>query len=632
MVANYWFNIDWSNNGTWTNTGEDVTARVLAEAQITYGRDQARALSPVANGSAGFELDNRTRDYSPENTSSPLNGLILPARPVRIQVATQLLNSNPDFELTDSPWDPFGSSTFTRSTNFARVGSYAGRLVTDAGSDPRVESELCPVTVGVTYQYSGYMYSPIAVPTQVTVGINWFDAAFNYISTSQVAGTLSAGTWLNVTGSGAAPVSSAYGQIKYGFQGTPGAGIILYGDLIQMTTNPVTIFRGHLDEYTLLPARNERKVTISCLDPLAQLTESKATTDLYPSIRTGDAIHKILDSISWSGVLRDIDTGATTLRWWSVNAVDAWSAIQDILAAEGSPALITSDSSGSIVFRDRHHRLIRTASTTSQVTLRDTGSEPKFSEPLMYDQGWRDVVNDVLFEVDERGPAPDRSVIWESDLVYNVGASATLSFTISTEDPFYDAAVLTSTVISGSATVSINVTQGQSTTISIVAGGGGAQVTNIQLDGYVVGVQRTLQVSASDATSISLYGSKSGPDGAGAASYADAEAIAALAVLYRKTRLPIVQLDVRGSNATRLTQCITRNLSDRITIVDAETGLNRAFFIEQINHQVIDAGALHTTTFGCEAVPTTSGLDDPSTVFIFNHANNGKFGTGKFGT
>lgn len=492
MAATYTFSIDWSNNGVWTNTGEDVTTRVLAASgvTITYGRDQARALSPTANGSCGFELDNTSRDYSPENGSSPITGLVLPARPIRIQAF------------------------------------------------------LSPTTY--------------------------------------------------------------------------------------------TLFRGHLDEFNVLPAKGDRKVQLSGLDPLAKISEAKATTDLYPSIRTGSAIAAILDAIGWSGSARDLDTGATTLRWWSVSGENAWDAIQNILAAEGSPALITADGSGNVVFRDRHHRLVRSASTSSQATFRDTGSEPKFSAPLVYDQGWRDVVNDITFDVDERGPASELTVVWSSDLTYNVAASATLSFIISTNDPFYEMVSPEGptdyTVVSGSASVNISSTQGQTTTVSITAGGSGAVVNSLQLRAYVVGVQRTLQVSATDATSITTYGSKSGPENAGAAAYEDAQAVASLAVLYRKNRLPIVQLDMKGSNNTRLTQCLTRNLSDRITVVDAETGLNRAFFVEQITHNILEAGLLHVTTFGCEAVPTTSGLDDASTVFIFDHANNGKFGTGKFGT
>ncbi|MEO5875526.1 MAG: hypothetical protein ABIS86_17050 [Streptosporangiaceae bacterium] len=632
MSGTYTFGIDWNNDGDFSDTGEDVTARVQEEVTIDYGRDQARALSPIATGSAAFELLNTSRDYSPENTSSPLNGQVLPARPARIQAALTLVNDNPDFETSAAGWTPFGSSVFTRSSAFARTGAYSGRLTSDAASDPRVESAFGAVTPGVQYAYAGWVYSPIALAPQASVGVNWFTAASAYISTDQTLASIVAGNWVFVTGTATAPPTAGFANIRFGMGGTPGAGVVVYGDGMRLTTAPVTLFRGYMDEFNILPAIGDRKVAVTLLDGLAKVKESKASTTLYPSIRTGAAIGAILDAVGWPPGLRDLDAGATTLRWWCVNGAEAWQAIQDIVSAEGSPALITCDGSGNVVFRDRHHRLVRAASTTSQATLRDIGTEPLFSPPLVYDQGWRDIINDVSFSVDERGPADELTEIWSSDLTYTVGASATLSFTISTTEPFYAAAVTSYTVLSGSAGVSIDDTQGQATTVNINAGPGGAAVTGISIGGHVVGTLRAYQVTASDAGSIATYGSRSGPDGTGAACLEDAQALANLAVLTRKVRLPIVTLNVIGAGGTRMGQCLNRNLSDRVTVVDAETGLNRPFYIEQIKHTIVQAGLLHTTTFGCEAVPTASGLDDPTTVFIFDHATNGKFGTGKFAT
>lgn len=486
--ASYDFRVDWSNNGVFTGTGEDVTTRTLQDVTITYGRDQARALSPIATGSCALELDNVNRDLSPENASSPIVGLVLPARPMRIQA------------------------------------------------------------------------------------------------------TLSAVTR--------------------------------------------TLYRGHMDDYVLQPGKDElRRVSITGLDALAKLAEAKATTDLYSSIRTGDAIEAVLDAIGWPGGDRDIDVGASTLRWWCVDGEGAFSAIEAILAAEGSPALLSVDGDNKIVFRDRHHRLTRAASTTSQATFRDTGSEPKFSAPLRYDQGWRDVVNDVRFTVEERAPEPDLVAVWTSDQSYAIPNGVTLDITMATTDPFMGlitpVAGTDFQVRANGVSVSLSRTQGRSATISITASGA-AVIDSLQVRGYPVTVARSQVASASDATSITAYGSKSGPDDAGGASFEDAQAIAELAVAYRSTRLPIITFDVVGSNDTRLAQCLDRDLSDRVTVVDAETGLNDGFFIEQITHNISQAGLRHVTTYGCEKVPAGAGLDDPSTIFIWDHATQGKFGTGRF--
>jgi hypothetical protein len=632
----YTISIDWSNNGTWTNVGEDVTTRTLQELSVTYGRNMERALNPVATGSANLELLNTSRDYSPENSGSPLVGNILPARPLRIQAAT-ILNSNPAFDENTTGWSASGSSTLVRSSTFARSGTTSGKLTSDAALDPRAEGTQAAVSPSTSYQYTGHLYSPIGLPTNVAVGVNWYTSAPAYISTSQTSVTITTGQWTNVTATATSPGTAAFGQIVWKFQGTPGAGAVLYGDDMYLTPAMTTMFMGHMDEYKVLPERGERSVQITAQDALAKLKEARVTTDLYEIIRTGDAVTAVLDAIGWSGSLRDIDSGATIMRWWVVDGDDAYTALTNIMAAEGSPSLITVDSSGSIVFRDRHHRFLLTASTTSQATFRDTGSEPLLSAPLEYDQGWSDIVNDVSFDVDERNPESALGVVWSSELSYFVPNGTTYTIVAASSDPFYGMITPVSgtdyQLRSGSVNVTISRTQGLSTIISIAATGDSV-IDGLQVRGYLVPVSRTVRATASDSTSITAYGRKAGPEDAGAASLEDAKAIAALAVAYRKDPLPIVTFDVVGATGleTRLTQNLARDLSDRITVVEAELGLNRAFFVENLTHRVREAGLVHVTSYGCEAVSTNSALDDPSTIFTFDHATRGKFGTGRFAT
>lgn len=77
--------IDWDADGF--DDGDDVTGRSLERTGLTasYGRDQYRELSPMAAGAGGLELDNASKDYSPDNLDSPLAGKVLPARPLRFQ-------------------------------------------------------------------------------------------------------------------------------------------------------------------------------------------------------------------------------------------------------------------------------------------------------------------------------------------------------------------------------------------------------------------------------------------------------------------------------------------------------------------------------------------------------------------
>lgn len=500
-MATYDFRIDWNNDGDFDDARETVTDRVLSRESVTisYGRDQQRSLSPIGPGQAAFALNNTSRDYSPENTNSPLAGNLLPARPVRIQ-ATHL------------------STTYT-------------------------------------------------------------------------------------------------------------------------------LFRGFLDGFDVLPAKPERSVRVTCLDLLNRFRETAISTDLYKGIRTGEAIGIILDEIGWPAADRDLDLGATVIDWWWEENADAGEALERIVNSEGIPALVAVDANGNFVFRDRHHRYTRTESTTSQATISDTGGEPLFSAPLVYDHGWRDIVNSVNLSVNDRAPAGALANVFETDRTYSLSDGQTLPIKVEASDPFMGAVEPVDgtdfTTRSGTVEITLSRTSGQSATIFVKATGGAAVISSMRLRAYPVAVVSTFQVAAEDAVSISRYGRRSYSQDAPWAGIHDARAIAEVLLGYRAERLPIITFRMVNGNDTRLTQMLSRDLSDRITVVDAETGLNDPFFIERIEHTVTEAGLFHETTFGCEKTPTQvdnvfrfdttgqgfddgrfgiTGLNDPLTMFRFDTA------------
>src|SRR5215204_6124872 len=78
--------VDWDRDGDYDDPEEDVTSRTRRAAGVTleYGRDQSTALAPTISGRGSVVLDNIDRYLSPRNPTSPLYGLIKPARPVRV--------------------------------------------------------------------------------------------------------------------------------------------------------------------------------------------------------------------------------------------------------------------------------------------------------------------------------------------------------------------------------------------------------------------------------------------------------------------------------------------------------------------------------------------------------------------
>jgi hypothetical protein len=393
-----------------------------------------------------------------------------------------------------------------------------------------------------------------------------------------------------------------------------------------------TVFAGHTDEQPLNPDTAAKRVTVTLVDPIADFRGVRIATQLYSGKRTGEVIDLILTAAGWTGG-RDLDAGATIIPWWWEDGTDALDALQKVVASEGSPALLTIGPAGEIVFRDRHHRQTRTASTVSQQTWRGTpgAAEPTMAPGFEVDEAWQSVVNDVTLSVDERQPQA-YGPVWTTDETITLAASASRTVVVATSDPFTGALAPTDdrdfTTLAGSiSSVSLSRTSGASTSITLTAGGSGATITGLQLLARSVPVVRTVQVSASDSSSITDYGSRGIPTGmepVWCGRY-DAQALADLYVLQRKQPLPTARVRfVCGiGNDARLTALLARNLSDRVTVVEPESATNGAFFVERIEH-VIYGEHNHEITFGLEAAPAA-----PVSPFILGTSTlNGSDGLG----
>ena len=85
VVASYKLQVDWANDGSWTGTGETIDMGRGRGITCSFGRDRASQLTGRAKaGKLTATLDNRSGDYNPVNSDSPIYGNILPGRPVRL--------------------------------------------------------------------------------------------------------------------------------------------------------------------------------------------------------------------------------------------------------------------------------------------------------------------------------------------------------------------------------------------------------------------------------------------------------------------------------------------------------------------------------------------------------------------
>lgn len=411
-----------------------------------------------------------------------------------------------------------------------------------------------------------------------------------------------------------------------------------------------TPFRGRTDDFTIKLSPDHRSVDVTCVDGLSLLRGTPVTTPLYRGLRTGEALHKILDAIGWPALDRDIDAGATVMPFWWLDNTDAFEAAMELMDSEGPYALITCNSSGQIVFRDRHHRSVRARSITSQATWYSRTMEPMISEPAEMDHGWTDVINVVSFEVPIRAFGPDLGVVWSAPSRITLAAGETLNVTVKASSPFTGAVVPvadTDYTAVGTVTVAMLRTSGESTTVTLTAPAAVAYVEGLQVRAYPLLETASLVVSGEDA-SVSRYGRKSSanlkpPKWAG---QYDAAAIVALVLAQRAERLPTLKLDMVAANDTRQTQQLARDLSDRVRVILYDASVDTDCWIEQISQSITQGGAEHRTTFGLEKAPEqitgafvlgTSllgtgvlgrrGFMDPDRIFTLGSATNGQLGT-----
>lgn len=432
----------------------------------------------------------------------------------------------------------------------------------------------------------------------------------------------------------------------------------LFGDLlpgrqlrIQATHNAVTynMFNGSLEGYDVDPSRQTKSVKFTAIDPIGELATINLSTSLYNAIRTGHALHVILDEVGWTAG-RDIDEGCSVLPWWWEEGTDALQAVKNILAAEGLSAIAHLGSTGEFIFRDRSARLIRTESVNVQATFTST-TEPAVDPAIGYDVGWRGITNFVTCKADEKSVDLNLSNVYEDKAIRQLAIGETVLINAVSGDPFVNAVIPVAgtdyILRSGAVSMALSRTSGQSTVISITATTA-AQVEGLAVRAFKLITLRTVTVQASDETSIGKYRQKSLNYDAKFVSINDARDIVDTILAQRKDRLPQVTITLVNKNDSRILQMLGRDISDRIHITVPEASVDADFFIERIEHEInVDR---HVTKFGCERILAGATgvftLDDsllgsanvgaagyvgPSELFILDSGTNGLIGVNLLG-
>jgi hypothetical protein len=397
-----------------------------------------------------------------------------------------------------------------------------------------------------------------------------------------------------------------------------------------------TLLQGVLDDFSI----DGDPISVfsgKALDAWGRPGGEKLSTPLYSGLRTGDAINLVLDAIGWTGG-RDIDPGATVMPWWWEEGTDATTAVNKIVHSEGPPA-IAYVRGGTFVFADRHHRILDARSQASQGTYTHTipaGAVPGDFKieagSFSYDHGAKRIINSATFSVGIRTASPIGEV-WTSEDPVTIAAGGTLTVVVQASDPFLNAVtpdVASGDIVVQSGTVSsvtLSRTSGQTAFLTIGCSAD-TVITRLALRAASVPVSRTVQVSASDASSKGNFGVQECPDAmqpVWAGQY-DAQVIATKIVGVYANYRPVITLTVVGLDATYLAGMLDARISDRITVRNDARGINADFMIEQLEHRITKLGIIHRLTITCQSPePVQAGI-----VFTFDTAGQG-FNQGAFG-
>lgn len=384
------------------------------------------------------------------------------------------------------------------------------------------------------------------------------------------------------------------------------------------------VWGGYADELVYNPSIGVQDVTVQSLGILSKFVNAeKQYTQLYSSKRVDECLGLICDAIGIPASLRVFDTANTTLDWWWMNGEDPWEAALSLIHTEGAGATLYEDTQGRLVFKKRRARITDTASATSQSTFYGhyIAATPLYSA-FTFDDG-KKLAGNFCGYVTKKRTAKTLAQVWNYGSSLVLAANETRLLTVTASDPFTAAATPVGagtdyTVSVGSlVSISLSRTSGQTTVLTIVAGGSGATVVGpagvlgIQVRAQAVTVDSTTEVDSQVdvTTSVARYGKQTiNIKPRAEVPTETAQILVDDYVRWYTNGRPTISVVLRsayGNSDTNRLQQLNRDLGDRITIVEDYLPLTADVWIEGIRQRVLPGGVLETT-FICEQ--TLEGL------------------------
>lgn len=383
---------------------------------------------------------------------------------------------------------------------------------------------------------------------------------------------------------------------------------------------------GAIDDIRQTTELGQRRVALDCLGTSSILVGQKVTVALQANIRTDQAISLLLDAAGWPTALRAISTGDTLLSYWWCDGRAPWDAILELLASEG-PCQMYQDADGVLHFENRNYRTITARSQTSQASFADTSSSGLRIAGLTYDPGFKSIYNRATYSTVRRTLGA-LAKIWEYGTTLTLTANQSITLIVRPTDPFQNAVTPAAgtdyTVSAGSlSSVTLSATSGLVAFLTLTAGASGATVvgvtsTGIQLRAQPLTVvsETAVENSVDASASIAKYSPIPGANvprtlavqGWPEIDVPSAQAVCNAWVNRYKEQHPQVSIRFRNVDGEHVRQMLERQVSDRVTLTEANTGIDADLWVET-KELVISGGEgrLLDCVLGCELVDVLTG-------------------------
>jgi len=382
-------------------------------------------------------------------------------------------------------------------------------------------------------------------------------------------------------------------------------GLLLPKRAIRLTTTApaaYNLFYGYIEQIIPHPGITEQTCYVYALDGLDYLSRAITKSELYKSHVTGALITHILDDAGWSAALRSIDTGQDTIPYFYSNDRACLADLRDIEDSE--LGFIIINGAGQLCWEDRQHRW-KAPHNASQATFDDS------MVAITYSYGAKQLYNRIEATVTTWELQP-LAEIWrlETEEVLTAGEVVTyfpefLDFcnAITTPVATTDYTAWTGTGGTGTdktASLTVSITKFAKGAMLTITNGWSAPlyVNLLRLRGTLYNSRTKISKVREDTTSQTAYQKRVYKlDGKYLTNATVADAFCVWFLSTHKEPSAEISMTVVNKNAANLTQILSREISDRITVVNTELGLSDDYFIDSMGHTITDGGMKHSVTY-----------------------------------